>query len=110
VFPSQPSSLLHSNTGALGDVLDTAPVVRSEAAGSETGKLRGHAADLCAVASGQLRYGNREQPYLLQAGGKPDNWGVCTAITRLGTQRVGAAVVDAAMGEGVGDVYAVRGA
>jgi hypothetical protein len=70
VFPLQPSSRLRGSAGALGDVLDTAPVACSEAVGSETGKLRGHAADLCAVASGQLRYGNREQPYLLPAGGR----------------------------------------
>ena len=101
VFPASATELLHGNSGALADPVDTSPVTRCGVAAAETCRLRSSAVDLYAVAAQQLRFSAREQPHQLQASGHPDEWGVKTTVAKLCTQRVGAVAWKAAMDEGV---------
>jgi transposase InsO family protein len=101
VYPSHTDELLEGSMGMPSDAVNTAPESRCPDAADETCMLRASAADLVRAAAGQLRHAPREITQRLRATGRSDRWGICTAVTQLCTQRVGAALNKAGMGEGI---------
>lgn len=93
--------LLTGHAGVLADPLNTVPELRDPAAAAETCELRANASRLVSAAAQQLQRIRSEAPHLLEAGGEADQHGVLPDVTKLCTRRVGTALYEAGMGQGV---------